>query len=161
MFVGIVKNNLTKNRSVKMKFITSRIISPNQVKSLMEIIAEKKEAQKTVKTAAVKPETKKNVTAKAPEVKEEKQVEKKQVEAKTKTEQKIKVETKQEVGAGAKEYSIKEVKAAKSAYTQKFGRVWKKLTSKAALSTEDRSFLSEYFRKYYPADYVEALIAQY
>jgi hypothetical protein len=138
-----------------MKFITSRIISPNQVKSLMEIIAEheapKVEATepKAVKTASVEKKIEKVASQKTEPVKTEKTV-----KAET-------VKTDKPVTKTAKELTIKKVEASKTVHASKFGRVWKKIKSTAALTGEDRSFLSEYFRKYYPADYVEALIAQY
>lgn len=138
-----------------MKFITSRIISPNQVKSLMEIIAEheapKVEAAepKAVKTASVEKKIEKVASQKTEPVKVEKTV-----KAET-------VKTNTPVTKTAKELIIKKVEASKTVHASKFGRVWKKIKSTASLTGEDRSFLSEYFRKYYPADYVEALIAQY
>lgn len=140
-----------------MKFITSRIISPNKVRSLMEIIEEaeakaaKEQEQTTVKTAATEPKTKKTAQKKVEaKVKPEAKAEKAPVEKEEKT-----------VKASAKEFEAKTVEASKEKYAGKLGVVWKKLKSQAALSPEDRSFLLEYFKRYYPADYAEALIAQY
>jgi len=59
------------------------------------------------------------------------------------------------------EVKAKETVASQKQTTQKTGLIWKKLKSEAALSKEDRSFLLNYFKRYYPADYAEALIAQY
>jgi len=127
----------------------------------MEIIAEKEaEKQAVVKQASVKTEkTVKKASIKAVEKEEAKVVKK----AAIKTEKTVKasVEPKKETVKDSKEYNLKNVKVAKNQYTEKLGTVWKKLKSKAALSSQDRGFLFEYFKKYYPADYVEALIAQY
>jgi len=145
-----------------MKFITSRIISGGQVRSLKEIIAdEEKKMQKQEETKTVVASTEKKVKTAATEEKVKKVASKEKPKAakeKPKVVKAAKEEPKQE---DAKEYSVKEVKAAQDKYAQKLGIVWKKLKSEAALSPEDRGFLLEYFKKYYPADYAEALIAQY
>jgi len=127
-----------------MKFITSRVISPNKVKSLMEIIAEKEAEVKEQKMVMAKTSEKKRV--KTASVKPEKKI-KKQSSIKNTKKSKI--------------VSIKEVKVSSKKAGNKIGMVWKKLNSQASLSSEDRNFLIQYFNKYYPADYAEALIAQY
>jgi len=142
-----------------MKFITSRIISPGKVRSLMEIIADKEaqeikqKEEKTVKASSSNKKQTKTASAsgqkiQAPEKKEEvkKTVAKKAVETVEKT---------------ASNKNVKEVKATKKVASNKVGIVWKKIRSEAALSAEDKTFLREYFSKYYPAEYMEALIAQY
>lgn len=105
----------------------------------MEIIAGNKQVeeevtdQTTVKTSST---TKKTTKVAAPEKKKAKQ----KVEAKV--EEKV------------KKMKIKEVSATSSNTKRIFQKV-------AKLSDKDNSFLKEYFTRYYPADYVEALLANY
>jgi hypothetical protein len=109
---------------------------------------------KQVKTASVE-NTKEKV-----EKAEKAAVSKNTKEAK-KTENTKKVKISKKIKKEEQNFSIKEVKASKESITNKLGVVWKSLKSEAALSPEDRNFLIEYFKRYYPADYAEALIAQY
>lgn len=129
-----------------MKFITSRIVSPSQTLSLMEIIADKKSSKKqapmekgasadkaTVKVAAVEKPAAKVAAVKEPTIK---------ASAPKKVKEKV------------QELEIKKVVAHKSIPK----RIFKKV---AKLSNKDNSFLKEYFSRYYPSDYVEALLANY
>lgn len=118
-----------------MKFITSRIVSPKQTKSLMEIIAENKQTkEETTDTATVKTSStsKKN----------------------TKVATQKKNKAKQKIEAKVKKMKIKKVSATSSNTKRIFQKV-------AKLSDKDNNFLKEYFTRYYPADYVEALLANY
>ena len=127
-----------------MKFITSRIISSSQTKSLLDIIKENKQQteDKKVVTASAKTEEVKTAS------KVEKPVEKATVVAKTEKPAEVKVE---------KNYKIKEIVASKK--TSSLPKwVFKKV---AKLSKMDETFLRQYFSVYYPKDYVEALIAKY
>jgi hypothetical protein len=139
-----------------MKFITSRIISPKKVRTLMEIANEQDELEKEAQTVTKTASTKK-VTKTASAKKTKKVTKKASAEEQTAKQ----TETTKEVEAPKSAEAPKAVKASAEKPTNKMGVVWKQLKSEASLSTEDRSFLLEYFKKYYPADYVEALIAQY
>jgi seryl-tRNA synthetase len=118
-----------------MKFITSRIVSPKQTRNLLDILGQNKKEEESIKKVAENKSVKRVVSS-------EKNTEVKKVEAK-------KVEV--------KKASINKK------HLQKVEDLQKKISMKkiAKLSDKDKTFLMEYFSRYYPTDYVEALLAIY
>jgi len=132
-----------------MKFITSRIVSPSQTRSLMEIIADNKKSEEAAIKKVASSEKKMDKVASS-----EKKTEKVASSGK-KTEKVVaKKQPKKAVKEAAVEVKIKEVVAKKEIPK----RVLKKI---ANLSGKDNGFLKAYFSRYYPADYVAALLADY
>lgn len=142
-----------------MKFITSMIIPNKKAKSLAEII--KEEQAKTEKEEVRKIATANSDTKKIKKASTKKTTIKKEAQKNVKKEETSKAIEK-ENKVFSKEYNIKKVKASKNKSANNvMGIVFKKLKSEAALTKEDRDFLIRYYKLYYPADFAEALVAQY
>jgi len=126
-----------------MKFITNTICSSKQVKSLLEIADEMDKAEQVKLASANKQSTVKTATAKAPVA----------VQKTAKVKETVKVkETKVATKVEKSEPAKTEVTA--KAEKPTFVKI-------AKLDDKDRGYLNKYFRKYYPADYVDALLASY
>jgi uncharacterized membrane-anchored protein len=128
-----------------MKFITNTICSKAQTKSLLEIADEMDRKEQAVKTASAEAKTVKTASAKPAKAT-------KKATAKATKKATAKVAKK----ATAKVAKPVEAPVAKKAESKKLT-----LTRVAKLTDKDRGYLNKYFRKFYPADYVDALLESY
>ena len=153
-----------------MKFITSRILSPTETKSLQDIaqdIINKRNAEssKTVKTSSSSP--KKTVVA---QKQDEVCAKPKADKVNRKTVKSAKVDKVAKVAKSKKNTVAKVAKAADKVVEPKVESPVDKVagvsprftfTKVAKLTDKDKQFLSSYYKQYYPADYVDALLASY
>ena len=125
-----------------MEIITNMICSQSQTKSLLEIAEEmdRKQQEKTASASSKKTKVASKVV-KEPKAK---------VASKVIEEPKAKVE---ETVVEEPKAKVEEAVTA-SANKPSFVKI-------AKLTDKDRDYLNKYFRKYYPADYVDALLATY
>jgi hypothetical protein len=163
-----------------MKFVTSRIVSPKQVRSLREIIedaAEKAKVEQNIKTASTdavikqaSPEEEEETEADADagsELEAEASEEEEVVDAETEEELEAEASEEEEVVDAETEEELEaeasaeaNVKVASMAKTfPKF--TFKNLSKKASLTSMDEAFLRKYFSVYYPSEYIVALLAEY
>ena len=127
-----------------MKFITSRIMSPTQTRSLLEILADQQQAKEVVEKKEVTASTAKPVKTAAVE----KTVAKAPVAAKKAVE--VKKDSK------TKEYKIASIKTeTKKSFPALVFKKFAKLTQK------DEAFLRGIYSIYYPSDFVDAMLATY
>ena len=173
-----------------MKFITSRILSPTETKSLQDIaqdiINKRQEETKSVeKTASANKQTKTSSSKPVEAVKEKTskpkveakpetvkaKVETKTVKTKTdnksesvksKTESKNKVsKDKTSKEANSEEVKSLKIKDVKSSKKQARRLPRVVLRKVAKLTDKDKGYLKKYFERYYSSDYVDALLSQY
>ena len=133
------------------KLFGSVIVSRNKVKSLMDIANELEEKDAITKSASVESVNKK-VTASEESIEAEVKVEE-TAEVKVEETAEVQVEETAEVQVTLDDEVVEsEVKQANT--NVKFVKV-------AKLTDKDRAYLKKYYEAYYPADYVDALLATY
>jgi predicted metal-dependent peptidase len=171
-----------------MKFVTSRILSPSQTRSLKQIIEDAAKAERgeeqVVKTASHSSDNLEKVAseeveevvevvvAKSDEKEEELEAEADSDESEDDLEAEAEADDEAdnlEAEADGEE-SDDDLEAEASASTEtktaSFNKglpsfTFKNLSKSASLTKMDESYLKKYFGVYYPADYVDALLAQY
>lgn len=138
----------------KPKMISNVIISRNKVKTLMDIARELREQDEAELLKTANASNKKEVVAtveEAPVVKEETVKETVKVAP---VEEVVEANTEEEAVEANTEETVEEEAVEASAKPVKFQKI-------AKLTDKDRSYLQKYYGKYYPADYVDALLSTY
>jgi hypothetical protein len=132
------------------KLFGSVIVSRTKAKTLMQIAEEMEASERASKesmTKSASKQDKKEVTASTKEIK----VEKPKVQ-----ETKVKASTKEKTLKVSSSDEVKNEKVQEKEAGNKFN-----FTKIAKLTDKDRSYLKKYYEEYYPADYVDALLADY